>query len=447
MRSLGKLKEVWRQAVSAALAFLMLQGCAAERNSLDNLTPPIIARALDTDANFLDDLSHRAFLYFWEQGDPNTGLVRDRSLADGSIPPNTDRYAASIAATGFGLTAMAVAADHRWMPEALLEDRVRNTLHFFAYQAPGKNGFFYHWLDPQSGERVRGSEVSSIDTALLLAGVLTVRQRFAKNQEIAQLADLIYGKVDFTWLLDKRGILSHGWRPEVGLLKSNWDTYSEHMILYMLAIASPTHPIPAKSWYAWARPKITYEKYTFINDGPLFTQQYSHAWIDFRGLEEAAPSDINWFENAIIATEVNRDLCINLRTKFPDYGPNSWGVTASDSVTGYRIWGGPPADNRIDGTLVPCAPGGSLMLTPQLALADLRNMRAQFGEKAYGHYGFTDAFNPLTNWYNPEIIGIDQGIILLSAENARDGYVWKWFMKNPEIRNAMERIGFHKVRG
>jgi hypothetical protein len=282
---------------------------------------------------------------------------------------------------------------------------------------------------------------------LLLAGVLTVRQRFGADADIAKMADLIYRKMDFTWLLDGRGILSHGWRPELGMLKSNWDTYSEHMVLYMVAIGSPTHPIPAKSWYAWSRPKVVFDKYAFISDGPLFTQQYSHAWIDFRNLEEGAPTNINWFENAVVATEANRAFCMSLHDRFPDYGPNLWGVTASDSVSGYRVWGGPPADKSIDGTVVPCAAGGSLMLTPALSLSALRDMRSQFGSKVYGHYGFTDAFNPLTNWYNPEIIGIDQGIILLSSANARDGGIWKWFMRNPEIRDAMTKIGFHPARG
>ena len=399
-----------------------------------------------SDNAFLDDIGHRAFLYFWEQADPHTGLVRDRSLTDGSIPPNTNRYAASIAATGFGLTALAIAADRHWMPEAELRVRARDTLHFFAYQAPGKNGFYYHWLDAQTGERVRDSEVSSIDTALLVAGVLTVRQRFASDPDIPALADQIYRKMDFPWLLDKRGILSHGWRPDLGLLKSNWDTYSEHMILYILAIGSPTHPIPAKSWYVWARPKVKFENFTYISDGPLFTQQYSHAWVDFRNLEEGAPTNINWFDNAITATEANREFCIGLHRRFPDYSASLWGITASDSVGGYRIWGGPPADSRIDGTVVPCAAAGSLMLTPKIALETLRYMRTQYGNRIYGRYGLTDAFNPLTNWVDPEIIGIDQGITLLSAANARNGGVWKWFMRNPEIQDAMTKIGFHRVK-
>ena len=423
-------------------AAAMLAGCGGVIAPVQQLKF-LTSRGKQTDKQFLDDMSRRAFLYFWEQSDPRTGLVRDRALTDGSTPPATNRYAASIAATGFGLTAMAIAADRHWMNERDLRERVRNTLHFFAFEAPGKNGFYYHWLDTATGERVRQSEVSSIDSALLLAGVLTVRQRWASDPDIAGLAENIYRKMDFQWLLDKRGILSHGWRPEIGMLKSNWDTYSEHMILYMLAIGSPTHAIPVTSWYAWARPTVKFEQYTYISDGPLFTQQYSHAWIDFRNQREGAPTNIDWFKNAQIATEANRAFCISLHKKFPDYSAELWGITASDSVGGYRIWGGPPADARIDGTVVPCAAGGSLMLTPEISIPTMRYMRDAFGTRVYGRYGFTDAFDPLTNWVNPEIIGIDQGIILLSATNARDGGVWKWFMKNPEIQDAMNRIGFH----
>lgn len=436
---------MWKQSIAVVVAASLLCGCAT-RPIKSGPLKFITGGRPQSDNAFLDEIGHRAFLYFWEQSDPNTGLVRDRALTDGSIPPNTNRYAASIAATGFGLTALVVAADRHWMNEAALTERARNTLHFFAFQAPGNHGFFYHWLDPRSGERVRDSEVSSIDTALLVAGVLTVRQRFAADAEIVSMADQIYRRVDFPWLLDNRGILSHGWRPDIGMLKSNWDTYSEHMILYLLAIASPTHPISPKTWYAWARPKIVFEKYTYISDGPLFTQQFSHAWIDFRNLQEGPPGNVNWFENAVTATEANRDFCISLRNRFPDYSASLWGITASDSVGGYRIWGGPPADKRIDGTVVPCAAGGSLMLTPKISLETLRYMRSQFGARVYGRYGFTDAFDPITNWVNPEIIGIDQGITLLSASNARNGGVWKWFMRNPEIPDAMGKIGFHSAQ-
>ncbi len=417
--------------VALLVIALAVLGCASTSD-------PLTA----ADRAFVEDLSHRAFLYFWEQADRGTGLVLDRAPADGSeIAPQ--RRIASIAATGFGLTALAIAADHHWAPDNELRDRVRVTLHFFAEKAPGTRGFFYHWMDPVTGARQWKSEVSSIDTALLLGGVLTVRRRFGDDAEIARLADQIYQRVEFPWLLRDDLTLGHGWKPETGMLKSSWNSFSELMLLYILAIGSPTHPIPAASWHAWARPQVQYHEYTYIDGhAPLFTHQYSQAWIDFRHLEEGAPDYTDWFQNSITATKAHRQFCIDLSAKFPDYGPDAWGISASDSEHGYRAWGGPPQDRATDGTLVPNAPAGSLMFTPELSLPALKYMKAKYGDKVYGRYGFTDAFNPLTGWIDPEVIGIDQGITLLSAENLRDGGVWKWFMQNPEIRTAMSKAGF-----
>jgi hypothetical protein len=213
-------------------------------------------------------------------------------------------------------------------------------------------------------------------------------------------------------------------------------------MLYLLAIGSPNHKIAPESWYAWKRSWITYGKYKFLSGGaPLFIHQYSHAWVDFRGLRENRPPHIDYFANSIDATYAHRAFCIDLTREFPGYSENVWGITASDSAKGYVAWGGPPRHDRIDGSVVPCAAGGSLMFTPEIALPALRAMREKFGEKIYGRYGFTDAFNPNTGWINPDVIGIDVGIILLSAENLRTSNVWRWFMRNSEIGQAMSLVG------
>ena len=396
------------------------------------------------DRRFLEDLSHRNFLYFWENADPGTGLVLDRARID-RVPLHPGRQVASLAATGFGLTALAMAADHRWVPQDQIRRRVALTLRFFMVNSPGKYGFYYHWLDPATGERRWESEVSSIDTALLLAGVLTVRQRFADDPEIVRLADELYRRADFTWLLRPDLTLGHGWKPESGMLLASWNSFSELMLLYILAIGSPTHPIPPETWYAWARPVSGYHGIRYVNgSAPLFSHQYSQAWIDFRGTREGPPDAIDWFENSVRATRAHRLFCMELSRLFPDYGPQTWGISASDSERGYRAWGGPPADPDLDGTLVPNAAAGSLMFTPALSLTALRTMRARYGARIYGRYGFTDAFNPLTGWTDPEVIGIDQGITLISAENLRAGTVWKYFMRNPEIAAAMQRAGLRK---
>jgi hypothetical protein len=398
-----------------------------------------------SDEAFLEDLEHRSFRYFWEQGDPHTGLVLDRTRTDGSPADENHRSVASIAATGFGLTVLCIAAERRWVQPIAVRERVRNTLRFFAERALQEHGWFYHWLDVKSGERKWRSEVSSIDTALLIAGALTARQYFHGDAEIVHLATRIYERIDFPWMLNgDPTLLAMGWHPETGFIKSRWDDYSEHTMLYLLAIGSPTHPITPDSWYAWKRNWNHYDGYTYLGKTPLFTYQYSQAWVDYRHRREVKGEHVDYFENSVKATLAHRQFCIDLAKEFPAYGPKMWGISASDSIKGYVAWGGPPRDPAIDGTVVPYAAVGSLMFIPELALAALRTMREKYGERIYGRYGFTDAFNPNTGWVNRDVIGIDLGITVLSAENARTGHVWRWFMRNIEIPRAMRKVGLRK---
>jgi hypothetical protein len=327
-------------------------------------------------------------------------------------------------------------------------ERVLTTLRFYAERSPHEHGWFYHFVDRETGERRWRSEISTIDTALLLAGVLTARQYFDRDAEIVRLATAIYERVDFPWMLAENSLLlSMGWRPESGFIKSKWNHYSEHTILQMLAIGSPTHPISPEAWKAWQRLRLTYAGYTYLTFlyAPLFIHQYSQAWIDYRNQEESWYPYTNYFQNSVIATLAHREFCRDLANRFPGYSENVWGITASDSAKGYRAWGGPPPTPDIDGTVVPCAPGGSLMFTPDIALAALKTMHERWGDRIYQHYGFVDAFNPNNGWVNPDVIGIDVGITLLSAENVRTGNVWRWFMRNREIPGAMRRIGFQKA--
>lgn len=391
------------------------------------------------DRTFLEELSYRSFLFFWEQADPHTGLIPDRALVVGLPAPGSVENVANVAATGFGLTAICLAAQHRWITHGQARRRILLTLNFLATQAPQVHGFYYHWMDKTSGRRIMGSEISSIDTALLLAGVLTAREAFPRDREIVRLATLIYQRVDFTWMLNGSPVLlSHGWVPGEGFLTHRWDSYCELMILYLMAIGSPTHPIPASAWYAWRRPLVHFEGFTFVGDLPLFTQQYSQAWIDLRGLRDAPPSNIDYFQNSVAATLANRAFCLRFSKAFPkSYSADIWGVTASDSPRGYMVWGEPTDSAVIDGTVVPCAPGGSLIFAPLLCVRALEAMRDKFGSKVYSRYGFADAFNPTDGWYDHEVIGIDVGITLLSAENLLDQGVWKLFMRNTNIERAM----------
>ncbi len=415
--------------------------------------PPIVYperfKISKADDGFLEDLSRRSFQYFIDQANPENGLVLDRARSDGSPFPDShaSKKIASSAASGFGLTALCIGVERGWISNQEARERVRATLRFFANQAFNEKGWFYHWLDLQTGERRWQSEISTIDTALLLGGMLTARQKFKTDAEIVRLATLIYERIDFPYMQNRRLTLTMGSKPESGFLASRWDQFSEHLMLDLLAIGSPTHPSDPRMWYAWRRDWITFAGYTYITGAPLFVQQYSHAWVDFRDRRENVLPHVDYFANSIAATRAHREFCISLRKLgFTSYSENLWGITASDSAKGYIAWGGPPLDPATDGTIVPCAAGGSLMFAPDICIAALKEMKEKYGDKVYGKYGFVDAFNPQTGWVNADVIGIDVGITLLAAENLRSGNIWRWFMQNREIHQAMRKVGLERYK-
>jgi hypothetical protein len=392
------------------------------------------------DEAFLEDLSHRAFLFFWEQAAARTGLTLDRTRNAGLRVTGVSEEVASLASTGFALTALCIGHSRKWREPDEIRERIRLTLRHLANDQPHVRGWFYHFVERHTGERAWKSELSTIDTALLLAGVLTVQQYFASDGEIVRMAQEIYERVDFAWMLDPGTLcLRMGWRPESGFLRAIWGEYRENAILYVLGIASPLHPIPVRSWYAFTRDPVVFERFRFVGSGPLFTHQFSHAWLDFRHLRDGPPFELDYFENSVRATLAHREFCLSLRSMFPGYSENLWGVTPSDSEIGYLGWGG-FSRRDLDGTVVPCAAGGSLMFTPAISLKALRTMRDDFGPIVYGRYGLSDSFQPLSRWVNPDVVGIDLGITLLSAENLRTGAVWKWFGRQPNIRHAMDLI-------
>jgi hypothetical protein len=365
--------------------------------------------------------------------------VKDRSQAGG---PDS-RNVASIAATGFGLTGLCI-ADHRgWEDKKKIRERVRNTLRFVESRVPQAHGFFCHFLNVQNGERAFQSEVSSIDTSIFVCGVLTCRAYF-EDAEIHDLAMKIYERVNWSWLLHGSKTLSMGWTPEHNFIATRWDSYSELMMIYLLAMGSSSASgVPKESWDAWTRTYFEFNGIRYIGShAPLFVHQYSHAWFDFRGKHDKYA---DYFTNSVIATKVHKLWCLELAREFPDYTEDLWGLTASDSARGYTVWGGPPAMGRIDGSIIPCAAGGSLPFLPEEALRVLRTVREKYERRAWRKYGFVDAFNPLTNWYSQDVIGIDVGITMLMAENARTGFVWEHFMKNDIAKNGMARAGFKLI--
>jgi hypothetical protein len=388
------------------------------------------------DDAFLDDLERQGCLFFWEQASPGTGQVLDRARND--LGGARDRRSmASIASTGFGLTALTI-ADHRgYLPHAAVVERVRNTLQWHLNVLPEVHGFFYHFTDIETGARFRGSELSSIDTALLLCGVLTAKAYFA-DARIHSLAQQIFDRVDWLWMLNGGKTFSMGWQPDTGFLGVRWEHYCELMMIYLLAIGWPAHSVEPEYWNHFTRPVIHYAGFSYIGgNDPLFTHQYSQAWFDFRGKRDAYA---DYFENSVTATRAHKAFCLS----YPKwYNDDYWGVTASDSVGGYTVWGGPPARGPLDGSAVPAAAAGSLPFLPKECLAVLRAMRSNWGKHAWGRYGFVDAFHPAANWYDPDVIGINQGISVLMAENLRSELVWKTFMRNRECASAMQRVGFH----
>ncbi len=390
------------------------------------------ALAADED-RLLDEIEARACRYFYEQADSVTGLVRDRAVSEG---PDR-RHVASIAATGFGLSALAIADRRGYLEPGAARARAERTVAYLRSRVPHKRGFFYHFLDMRTGRRAWRSEISSVDTAWLLCGLLHCRFHF-DSPRMRRLASEILDRVDWRWMLNGGETLCHGWTPERGFLPYRWDEYSELLAMYLLAIGSSGSPIPVSCWDAWARPIRTTSELTFIHAAaPLFAHQYSHAWFDFRDRRDRYA---DYFRNSQAATLAHREYCIALAKRFPWYGPEMWGVTASDSTRGYRVWGFPssPPD---DGTLVPCAAGGSIPFLPRNCTAVLRNMLRRYGGRVWGRYGFVDAFQPDLEWYSRDVIGIDQGIMLLMAENARSGKVWEAVMSAPETRRAMQAVG------
>jgi hypothetical protein len=387
-----------------------------------------------SDDQLLDEIERAAFDFFWNEASAVTGQVRDRALLNG----NDHRRIASIAATGFGLTGLCIAESRGYGKAAAIRDRVRQTLRFLERQLPNEHGFFYHFIDMETGERAWNCELSSIDTSLLLCGVLAARQHF-NDAEIQDRANAIYERVDWPWMLNGGETFSMGWKPGSGFLSSRWNHYSELMMIYLLAIGSPTHPVSSETWKAWARPIVKFQGFEYISGhDPLFTHQYSQAWFDFRHKRDAYA---NYFTNSVTATEAHKAFCISLRDEFPDYSDHLWGISASDSATGYQAWGGPPRLGRLDGSIVPCTAGGALPFLREDCMRVLRTIRECY-PKAWGRYGFVDAFNPLTGWYDADVLGIDLGITMLMAENARSGFVWDVFMKNKDMQRAMERAGF-----
>ena len=305
-----------------------------------------------TDDEFMDLVERKSFDYFWKEADPDTGLIPDAVCAGDAnyhIP-------CSVASLGFGLSAICIGDSRGWVTRDESRARVIKALKSVLDNADQEHGMLYHFLDPKTGKRAWKSEVSSIDTALFLAGALTCKGYF-HDAEIGDLVDKLYQRVDWKWFMDGTEYVKMSWTPESGFGPNVWMEYNELMVIYLLGIGAPSNALPAASWTAWKRPYYEYEGMTYVQAVPLFLHQYSHCWVDFRGKRDAWA---DYFKNSQLATKAHRQFCLGLKDKFPWYSENLWGVTASCAPTNYMVWGGPPetTEYRLDGTVVPCAAGG-----------------------------------------------------------------------------------------
>lgn len=475
---------VWRLLVLVATA-----ACAAACASAappEARVVPLVYTGSAGERAFIDTLSRRTFDFFWETTNARNGLTPDRWPS---------KSFSSVAAVGFALTAYPIGVSHGWVSRAAARDRVLTTLRFF-WRAPqgsqganvtGYKGFYYHFLDMETGYRFEQVELSTIDTALLLAGALTCRQYFdgtdAGDREVRALTDSIYARVDWQWARDGGAIVNMGWRPEPagnqnarGFNISSWRGYDEGMILYVLALGSPTHPIEPAAWTEWTKTYKwnQFQGYDFVQFAPLFGHQYSHIWIDFRGVQDEymRMRGIDYFENSRRATLSQRAYAAANSLGWRDYGPSVWGLSASDGPldstftvdgrarTFHTYWarGAGAGELNDDGTLVPTAVGGSIAFAPEIVVPTLVAMRSRYGMSLFGRYGFVDAFNPTLNvngpplhhghivnalsWFDTDYLGIDQGPIVAMAENWRSGMIWNLLRRDNDVVRGLCRAGF-----
>ena len=427
----------------------------ASQESLPSTILSTVPNPFASNDAFLDYVQQANFDYFWYMANPTNGLIPDRS-ATGSV--------CSIAAEGFGLTAIGIGIDHGWITRTQGVARVKAALNTFLTWPQGASdagiigykGWFYHFLDMNTAMRTWDSELSSIDTTWLLAGVLYDKQYFngtnSDEADIRSMADAIVSRVDWTWMAQGTDKVAMGWQPDTGFTTfGNWVGYNEGMMIYLLGMGKATNPVPASGWSNWTSGYTWATNYgqSYIPFPPLFGYEYSHCWVDYRHIADAYMNSHNstYFENSRRATIAQRQYCIADPNDWPGYGSNVWGLTACDDpYVGYEAHGGPPSQNYSvpdDGTIAPTAAGGAMAFTPEYSLPNLQTLYNQYRTNLWTANGFRDAFNLRSPaWYDTDELGIDQGPIVIMIENYRTQRVWRLFMQNPEIQRGLQLAGF-----
>jgi hypothetical protein len=464
--------------LSGALAALSC-ALAGTRDAAPAGADRAAAESLTTaDVAFLDTLAQRTFRWMWDQCDPKTLLTYDRAPS---------KSFASVGAVGFALTAYPIGTERGWVTRAQAAERTRRSLEFL-WRAPqdsavagssGYRGFFFHFLHPATGTRFETVELSTVDTALLLAGALFCGGYFdgpsADETRIRALAESLYARADWRWAQPRPPAIVLGWKPESGFLPYDWRGYNEAMILHVLALGSPSHPVGEETWGEWTSRYRwgTFHGEEHLGFGPLFGHQYAHVWIDFRGIRDAYMREhgIDYFENSRRATRAQLAYARANPSGFAGYGDSLWGLTACDGpldgerpiegrVRRFRTYaarGASHAGVEDDGTICPSAAGGSIPFLPLESTRMLRALAARYDTLAYNRYGFVDALNPTLDlplrtqhgrvvpdvgWFDTDQLGIDQGPILAMIENHRSGLVWRVMRRNPHVIRGLRRAGF-----
>lgn len=370
------------------------------------------------------------------------GLIRDKTMLAKEV--------ASVASVGYGLAALVIGVEHKWITKEKAYKRANKTLETFLNNVEGKNGFFYHFVNMENGKREWNCEISVIDTAIFICGAITAGEYFGKA--VKEKAKKLYQNVNWEWYRNKNSNLFYmGYKPEQGFWGS-WDMYAEQLMLYILGVSSPTYPIDKSMYYEFERRRANYKQekdiiYTYC--GTLFTYQYSHAWIDFRNRKDR--DGIDWFNNSIKATKANRQYCIDNQKQFKTFNENSWGLTACLSPKGYISPGAKPADIDLelenDGTITPCGAIGSIVFTPEESIKAMEYYYNTF-PKLWGKYGLKDGYNLEGEkpWFAKEYIGIDKGIEIVMIENYLNGTIWKYFMKNEFVKKSMEILEIKEIK-
>lgn len=448
-----------RTILLVGAVLVTLASCVAQKQGQEHWDP------------FLDTLQRRTIQWFLDVTPKENGLTPDRWPTPSP---------SSIAAVGFALTTYPIAAEHKMITRQEAVERTLNTLRFFwnSRQAPdatgvtGYKGFYYHFIDLTRGEREWSCELSTVDTGLLMMGALCAQSYYTENtpqeKEIRRLVDSLYHRIDWSFFAQQSPpALNMSWRPERGYNRSTWNGYNEATFLYILALASPTHPLSYDSYEHWLSSYIWNEHYgqTHVNFMPLFGHQYSHVWIDFRGIRDAFMREkgIDYFENSRRAAYVHRTYAIKNPHQWFDYSDSIWGLTACDGPkdTTFVVKGierkfrsysarGTGADEEVDdGTIAPTAVGGSVPFAPEICIPALRAMKNKYGEKVWTKYGFVDALNPTyitpatpAGWFDHDYLGIDQGPIAIMIENHRNGFVWELMKKNKHIVRGLKKAAF-----